>query len=298
MRVLVTGGAGFIGSNLALTLQEQGHDVTVLDDFLVGTRNNLQGFEGTVINGDVRTFDWATIKADVIFNQAAITDTTVKDEQLMFSTNVEALKRLLDHCSERDVQLVYASSAAVYGNIPGPQRESDAGQPNNLYGISKWKGDLLAQTYFDRVTVTGLRYFNVFGPREAVKGNMASMIYQLYRQMAAGRRPRIFKWGEQKRDHIYVKDAVSANLAAWKARRSCIVNVGTGQATTFNTIVAELNNALGTSLEPDYFDNPYASAYQDFTQADLTNAKKLIAYEPRWTFGDGVQDYVRFLQKA
>lgn len=296
MRALVTGGAGFIGSNLALALQKQGHEVVVLDNFLNSSFRNLEGFEGEVIAEDITKADFSKFNADIIFHQAAITDTTVKDHNLMMSVNVSALKRIIKHCMHKDIQLVYASSAAVYGNIPGPQKEEDAGKPNNLYGFSKWIGDCVAKKYMDECTITGLRYFNVFGPREACKGKMASMIYQLYLQMIAGSKPRIFKSGEQKRDHIYVEDVVAANLCAMKAKKSCIVNVGTGLATSFNTIISELNKALGTDLETDYFDNPYTGSYQDFTQADLALAAKSIGYKPSWKFSDAVKGYAEFLK--
>ncbi len=294
MKALVTGGAGFIGSNLVLALQEKGHEVVAMDNNL-NNNPNLAGFEGEAISANILDFDYASLRPDIIFHQAAITDTTVKDKELMMSVNVGALKRVLDYCIANNIQLIYASSAAVYGNIPGPQAEAQAGRPNNLYGISKWDGDRLAMKYLEKGTITGLRYFNVFGPREAHKGKMASMIYQLYLQMKQNKRPRIFRDGEQKRDHIYVKDVIAANLDALKAQKSCIVNVGTGIATTFNTIIRELNTCIGTELKPDYFENPYTGSYQDFTQADLTLAKKCIGYVPAWRFAEGVKDYVEFL---
>jgi ADP-L-glycero-D-manno-heptose 6-epimerase len=140
--------------------------------------------------------------------------------------------------------------------------------------------------------VAGLRYFNVFGPREYFKGSAASMIYQLAQQMLAGKRPRIFKWGEQRRDFIYVKDVVEATLRAREARRNTVVNVGTGQSTSFNEVIEALNEGLGTNLQPDYFDNPY-DFYQNFTQADMTRAKREIGFEAKYSTREGILDYVR-----
>jgi len=119
------------------------------------------------------------------------------------------------------------------------------------------------------------------------------MIWQLANQMKDYQRPRIFKWGEQKRDQVYVKDVVQANLLALKAKRNAIVNIGSGQATTFNEIIRVLNKVLGTELEPEYIDNPYVGFYQDYTQADLTLAQKIIGYLPQWGFEEAVKDYMK-----
>src|SRR2546430_5392618 len=126
--------------------------------------------------------------------------------------------------------------------------------------------------------IIGLRYFNVYGPREAHKGMPASMVYHLAQQMKTGERPRIFKHGEQKRDFVYVKDAVEGSIRALNAQTSGIYNLGTGEARSFNELVDVLNKCLGTSFQPDYIDNPHAH-YQNFTQADLTNARSALGYK-------------------
>jgi len=141
------------------------------------------------------------------------------------------------------------------------------------------------------VHVVGLRYFNVFGPREDYKGSATSMVTKLANQIRSGRRPRIFRDGEQRRDFVYVKDAVRANLLALEGKESGIVNVGTGKATTFNAVIRILNQALGASSEPDYFDNPYPF-YQNETEADLTLARTLIGYQPGFDTEKGIQDYL------
>jgi ADP-L-glycero-D-manno-heptose 6-epimerase len=297
MKCLVTGGAGFIGSNLAIALQKK-HDVTILDNFSSGHRNNLDGFEGEVIENDIRKFDWTEAGADIIFHQAALTGvvnprdgSAVMEEDIM-AVDLEASKKIFEHCKKRKIPFIYASSAATYGMAPAPTKESDAGKPTNAYGRAKWLFEQFTSGQRHENLVIGLRYFNVFGPRERYKGKLASMIFQLMQQMSGGQRPKIFKHGEQKRDQIYVKDAVRATLLAMDAKESCIVNVGSGEAITFNRIVAALNDALGTKLEPEYIDNPYASFYQTHTQADLTLAKEKIGFEPQWKFEDAVKNYV------
>ncbi len=291
---MVTGGAGFIGSNLALTLEENGAKVVVIDDFSCGNFQNLKNFTGELIAQDINEVNWEKLGAiDVIFHQAALTDTTVSDQKRMMYNNVEGFRKIIEFTVRKQIKLVYASSAAVYGNEPAPQREAGSLNPLNVYGYSKLIGDRIAEQFAkkSKSIIVGLRYFNVFGTGEAHKRNYASMIYQLAQQMRSGKRPRIFHDGEQSRDHIYVKDVVEANLKAAQAKKSGIVNLGTGKATTFNRIIEILNDVLGTSLAPDYFDNPY-SFYQNKTQADVSGLKKLTGFETQYSIEKGIKDYL------
>ena len=293
MKILVTGGAGFVGSNLCIALQDE-HEVTVLDNLSSADNKNLEGFDGNIINGDIR--DSGTIakisQPDIIFHQAAITDTTITDKGTVFSVNVEGFKTVLDYATAKGIDLVYASSAGVYGNGPVPMKE-DQNAPLNVYGLSKLAMDNLAKMHWnDGIKIIGLRYFNVFGPRERYKKKAASMIYQLALRMVAGKRPKIFKYGEQMRDHIYVKDVVEANLKAMKAKQNCIVNVGTGKATSFNELIGILNEVLGKDMEPEYIDNPYQDGYQNNTKAWTENAEKLLGFKAKYSVEKGVQEYL------
>ncbi len=295
MKVLVTGGAGFIGSNLALALEADGAEVIVLDNYLTGNNANLKGFKGERARGDAADFSLLKFgKLDAIFHQAAMTDTTEMDERKMFHANVDSHANVLRYAAKMGAQVVYASSAAVYGKGPSPMRESQELEPANVYGVSKTKMDELTGSFLKdqpNVHVVGLRYFNVFGPREESKGSATSMVTQLADQIRSGKRPRIFKYGEQKRDFVYVKDAIRANLLALESSKSGIVNIGTGKATTFNEVIRILNQVFNASFEPDYFDNPY-SFYQSETEADLTLAQKLIGYQPQFTTEEGIRDYL------
>ena len=296
--ILITGGAGFIGSNLAFELQNRYPKavITVIDDFRVGHFKNLIGFKGDVMAYDVADSSWFPIlqrkPIDVIFHMASITDTTVHDQKKMIYDNVEGFRLILDLATAKTAKMVYASSAAVYGSQAEQMKEEDGGIPNNVYGFSKWALENLAREYAGRIKPVGLRFFNVFGPREYYKGAAASMTYQLYLQMKSGKRPRIFKSGEQKRDFIYVKDVVDGIILAANAKESTVLNIGTGKATSFNEVVSALNEALRTKLEPDYFDNPY-DFYQDFTQADISHTKAAIGFEPRYSTREGILDYVK-----
>ncbi|GAI10155.1 unnamed protein product, partial [marine sediment metagenome] len=228
---------------------------------------------------------------NVIFHQAAITDTTVSDEKKMMEVNVGGFKRVLDFALKERATLVYASSAGVYGSGSCPMKEDQKPSPQNAYARSKLLMDEIAIKYRDKIKIVGLRYFNVYGPREGYKKKAASMIYQLACQMKANKNPRIFKYGEQSRDFIYVKDVVDATIRAMKAKENGVVNVGTGVATTFNRVIKILNEVLGTSYEPEYFDNPY-SFYQDETRADIKRAEELLGFKARYSIEEGIKDYL------
>ncbi|MDD5218186.1 MAG: ADP-glyceromanno-heptose 6-epimerase [Candidatus Omnitrophica bacterium] len=296
--ILVTGGAGFIGSNLTLELQNRYPDASlmVLDDFRATCFKNLLGFRGDVLAYSVADKSWMEAlknrPVDNVFHLASITDTTVLDEKKMMFDNVEGFRNILEFALQKKADVVYASSAAVYGSQDTPMKEEDGGRPNNIYGFSKWVMENLAKTYEGKLKVVGLRYFNVFGPREFFKDKAASMTYQLYRQMVAGNRPRIFKYGEQKRDFIYVKDIVEATIRAREAKKNTVLNVGTGRATSFNEVIDAINEALGTHHKPDYFDNPF-DFYQNFTQADMSHHEKMTGFKCRYSTREGIIDYVR-----
>ena len=301
--ILVTGGAGFIGSNLVLTLQQRMPDarLTVIDDFRSGDFKNLAGYKGDFVAQNLAALDWkkqfGDEKFDAIFHLASITDTTDHDQFRQTHDNVESFRRLLNFARPNKTRVIYASSGSIYGAATGPLVETNGAAPANIYAFSKAIMDNLATRAANDVSgwiIVGLRYFNVYGPREAHKGMPASMILQLSRQMKAGQRPRIFKHGEQQRDFVYVKDIVAGSISALEAKQSGIYNLGTGQARSFNELVDVLNRSLGTDLKPDYIDNPHAH-YQNFTQADLTRVRDNLGYEPRYPLETGVADYMKWL---
>ncbi len=300
-KYLVTGGAGFIGSNIAKTLEAQGHEVTVLDDFSKnGHFKNLIGFKGDVITADLFEYMPTGMYFDAIFHEAAITDTTVMDQKAMMEQNVEAFKNLLAFAADNEIKkVIYASSAATYGNGPVPNVETQPTHPENVYGFSKAIMDNVARQFADDnndMKIIGLRYFNVYGPGEYFKGKMASMVYQLYNQMKAGKRPRVFKHGEQMRDFVYVKDIVKINLCALNnGKETGVYNAATGIPRDYNDIIKCLNKELGTNLEPEYIDNPYPF-FQLKTQADITKSKEKLGYEPDYSLEAGIADYVSILE--
>src|SRR5438094_4856350 len=301
--LIITGGAGFIGSNLTLALQEKLPDarLTVIDDFRSGNFKNLEGYRGDLVAQNLATLDWqerfGDERFDAIFHLASITDTTNHDQFEQVHDNVESFRRLLNFARPTTTRIIYASSASTYGAVTEASTESNGAAPANVYSFSKVIMDNIAGRAAAESPdwiIIGLRYFNVYGPREAHKAVPASMLYHVAQQLNAGQRPRIFKHGEQKRDFVYVKDAVDGSIRALDAHTSGIYNLGTGEARSFNELVDVLNKCLGTSFQPDYIDNPHAH-YQNFTQADLTNARSALGYKPRFALEDGVRDYMQWL---
>jgi ADP-L-glycero-D-manno-heptose 6-epimerase len=295
VRILISGGAGFIGSNLTRHLNGS-HEVVAVDDFSSAHWINLKEFRGDMMTLDIAG-DITRLRAiepcEVIFHQASITDTTVTDQRKMTHNNVEGFRNILNLARTWNSQVVWASSASIYGQGPAPMKESAPAQPLNVYAYSKLAMEHLADHYRQKLKspVVGLRYFNVYGPGEDHKGKFASMIHQLAKQMRAGKRPRIFTAGQQRRDFVHVDDCVQANIKALQTKRGGIFNVGCGAAYTFNQVVAELNRVLKTNLEPDYFDNPYGFT-QDWTEADLTESRRALGYEPQYDLAKGLDAYL------
>ena len=321
MNILITGGAGFIGSNLALALQKQGHNLTIIDNLSSGDLENLKEYNGNLIRGDVSKKElFNELKKeryDVIFHQASITDTTYSDDEKMIFVNVQGFKNVLNFAHDCGAKLIYASSAAVYGNGSIPAKEKQKLFPLNAYAVSKFRMDKIAINYkflnsnFDsnsnskfqiknlfkiqnsksRINVIGLRYFNVYGQGEKHKGKSSSMIWQLSQKIRKGEPLRIFKYGEQSRDHIYIKDVVAANIRAMESNVRGIFNVGTGKLTTFNRIIEILNKVFVTASKPDYFDNPY-NFYQNHTQAETSLSSKILNWKSSFSIEDGIKDYL------
>jgi len=299
--VVITGGAGFVGSNLVHEMASRYPEaqLTVVDDFRSGDFKNLEGFKGDVVAGDLASIDlkhyFGGSKVDLVFHLASITDTTDHNQFRQVHDNVESWRKLLNYFEGRKTRLVYASSAATYGIASGLNKVDQEPKPANVYAFSKVQLDNLSRQFArenPEQVVVGLRYFNVYGPREGHKGAASSMILQLAQQMRRGQTPRIFKHGEQLRDFVYVKDIVSCTILAARARASGIFNAGSGVPRTFNDIVTNLNRVLNTGYQPEYIDNPHAH-YQPHTEADLTQTTLKLRYKPKYTLEQGIDDYAK-----
>ena len=319
--ILITGGAGFIGSNLAFYFQEQHPDakVVVLDSFRSGEKlsngnlksfghfKNLIGFRGEVISGDINDkillakLD-ADYSFDYIFHEAAISDTTALEQDLMVKTNLNAYKDLLDMALRHNANMIYASSGATYGDAPSPQTVG-VEAPQNVYGFSKLMMDHLSRDTMKSasISIVGLRYFNVYGPREYFKDKTSSMVIQFGHQLLKGKNPKLFEDSDKiLRDFIYIEDIIQANILAMQPKKSGIYNVGTGNARSFQDMVDILQKELGTSFECEYMPNPYIGSYQFYTEANITGVGKDgsmstqegLGYAPRFSFEEGIKLYI------
>src|SRR5882757_1414160 len=299
--IIVTGGAGFIGSNLVEALNAKGVIEILVVDRSADSRNlaNLRLSDFMQPDEFRRAIERNALAAriEAIFHQGACADTTCDDRAYMMDNNFTFSKEILHFALARRIPLVYASSAAVYGGstafAPAPENE----RPLNLYGVSKLAFDnhvrgLIANS---QSVVAGLRYFNVYGPRESHKGKMASMVYQLYRQLKTSGRARLFTGtdgyadGEQRRDFVFVGDVVRVNLALAEGARSGIFNVGTGWPRSFNEIAGTIVDRIGAgAIEYVPFPENLAGRYQSFTQADLSGLRDAGYAEKFSSLEDGI----------
>ncbi|KLE02094.1 ADP-glyceromanno-heptose 6-epimerase [Aliarcobacter butzleri] len=311
--ILITGGAGFIGSNLAFYFQNNypKSKIVVLDSFRSGETfsngnlksfghfKNLLGFKGIVISGDIN--DKSVLKSleknykfDYIFHQAAISDTTVQEQDLMIKTNVNAYEDLLKIAIKHKANMIYASSAATYGD--SDRFEVGYEQPNNAYGFSKVMMDNVTYDYLKKdldISIVGLKYFNVYGPREFFKNKTASMVVQFGHQILKGLTPKLFEGSDKiLRDFIYIEDIIQANIKACTPKKSGVYNVGTGNARSFEDIVNILQKELQINNGKEYIPNPYVGSYQFFTQANIETTTKYLGYEPKFSLEDGIKAYI------
>ena len=304
---ILTGGAGFIGSNLLRALNERGGDVMVVDRLGENFRNLTdQRFADYMAPEEFLEAIAAQALPDrieAIFHQGACVDTTLTDGRYMMENNFRFSKQILGLALARKIPLVYASSAAVYGGARAFAEQPENERPLNLYGLSKLAFDMhvrsrLAGSEASESTVVGLRYFNVYGPREAHKGKMASMPYQLYRQLKTDGRARLFTGtdgfadGEQRRDFVSVEDVVRVNLffADGKPRRG-IFNVGTGVSRSFNDVARTLIGLMGRgAIEYVPFPAALAGKYQSFTEAKLNALRAAGADHQFKRLEDGLAD--------
>ena len=233
-------------------------------------------------------------KIDILFHQAAIVDTTLMDRNEMINVNLNASKFLFEqaikHCCKH---IVYASSTATYGNEPAPYKEGIIKQiPLNLYGESKKLLDEFATQFAKNhsdVVIVGLRYCNVYGTYDKHKGKMRCYLSQIAEQMYT-KNPKIFRDGGQKRDYIYIKDVILANLLASKSKESCIVNCGSGKSVSFNELINILNKVLNLKRTAGYIDNPYGDKYQNYTECDMSLAKEKIGFIPEYSIEEGIKE--------
>jgi ADP-L-glycero-D-manno-heptose 6-epimerase len=314
--IIVTGGAGFIGSNIVTALNDRGReDVLVVDNLKDGTKFlNLVDCEILDYLGKDEFIDKIRSGAgfgepvDAIFHEGACSATTEWDGHYMMNNNYEYSKSLLHYCLENKAAYLYASSASVYGGGSVFSESRDHESPLNVYGYSKFLFDQYVRRILPSAScqIAGFRYFNVYGPREQHKGSMASVAYHLSQQLDAGDNPRLFAGcdgygdGEQSRDFIYIGDVVDVNL--WfldNPDKSGIVNLGTGRSQSFRDVATAVVGWYGRGeIEYIPFPDHLRGRYQSFTQADITLLRELGYDKPFRSVEEGVPLYMEWLKQG
>jgi UDP-glucose 4-epimerase len=298
-RYLITGGAGFIGSNLAEALVKSGHPVRILDNFATGARANLAAVAGTVelLEGDLRDpaiVERAVQGIEVVFHQGALPSVarSLEDPATTHAVNATGTLTLLLAARRAGIRrVVYASSSSVYGDSPTlPKREDMPTQPKSPYAVSKLAGEQYCQVFAAALGLetVSLRYFNIFGPRQDPASPYAAVIPKFLAVMRRGGRPVIFGDGKQSRDFTYVENAVRANVLAADAPGASgeVINVACGARVTLLELVEHLNRLLGKRLEPAFA--PSRPGDVRHSQADLTRAAALLGYRPTLDFPEGL----------
>jgi UDP-glucose 4-epimerase len=306
LKALVTGGGGFIGSNVVRALLARGDEVSVLDNFSTGSRGNLAGLEHDVqlVEGDLRSYErvHAAIRGvEVVFHEGALPSVprSVQDPLTTTAVNVEGTLNVLLAARDEGVRrIVNASSSSVYGNTGTlPRVETQAPDPISPYAVAKLAAERFC-TSFSRVygmEIVSLRYFNVFGPRQDPTSQYAAVVPRFIRAVADGEPVTIYGDGEQSRDFTFVDNVVSANLLAADAPGvgGEILNVATGESVTVNALADAIGALLDRSVEKAY--EPARKADVVASWADLGAAERLLGYRPQVEFADGLRRTTDYL---
>lgn len=290
MKALVTGGAGFIGSNLVEAIVDK-YEVTVLDNFHTGSMSNLELVRKDikVIKGSCNDCLALNLSPDIIYHLGIASSSPMyKSNPLLVGEAINGMIAVMELAKRSGTRkVVFASSSSLYNGLPTPNREDAAIQVTDYYTEARLAVERVAELYrrLYNIDYAALRFFSVYGPHEEAKGSYANMITQFLRTMKAGKAPLIYGDGTQTRDFTFVHDVTEAMImAAW--RGTGVFNLGTGKSYSFNYVVDLLNRKLGTNLKPEYKENPIRN-YVMHTQAD-TAKMKALGFEAKYSLDSGI----------
>lgn len=308
MRTLVTGGAGFIGSNLVRALLEQGHFVRVLDNFSTGSRLNLTELANDIelLEGDVRSYEraaTATREVDVVFHQAALPSVprSIQDPLTVNGTNVDGTLNVLLSARDAGVRrVVFASSSSIYGANPAlPKREDMRPMPISPYAVSKLAAEQYCRAFSTayELETACLRYFNIFGPLQDPTSFYAAVIPKFVLAALEGRRPTIFGDGTHSRDFTFVANAVSANLkAATGPNDAGIYNVACGERISLNELLEAMSSYMDVAVEPEYA--PARPGDVPHSLADISLAESEFGYTPSISWREGLEQTIDWYSRS
>jgi len=305
-RIIVTGGAGFIGSHLAEELVRRGYQVTILDDLSTGKVENIKPL---MTNSDVRFIKGSVTdlpllqkllqNVDYVFHLAAIPSVSQSIENPLASHNVSvtgALNMLLAAKENKVKKVIYASSSSVYGDTPAlPKREDMLPNPQSPYAVTKLAGEYYCQVFHQiyGLPTISLRYFNVYGPRQDPNLDYATVIPIFIKRLSEGRPPIIFGDGEQTRDFTFIKDAIEATIIAAKSNATGIFNIGTSRRITINELAGLIARLLGKGIKLIHREARPGDIRHSL--ADISRAGT-FGYKPKWSLEEGLKETIQRFQ--
>ncbi len=307
MKYVITGGAGFIGSNIVEELVSQGQEVVVIDNFSTGKKENLREFEKNIriVEGSISDIELLKKEfqgADFVLHQAAIPSVprSVKDPLSSNNANITGTLNVLIAARDCGVKkVVAASSSSVYGESEKlPKTEDMPTHAISPYGLTKLAGEEYMRLFFELygLNYCALRYFNVFGPKQDPKSDYAAVIPLFIRKILSNEQPGIFGDGEQTRDFTFVKNVVEANLLAAKSSSVGVFNIACGERISVNRLVQGINSILGKSIKPKYLEERKGDIKH--SMAGIEKARKMLGFNPKVSFTDGLNATVDWYMNA
>ncbi len=298
MRVLVTGGAGFIGSNLVEDLLASGMDVVVLDNFSTGSRENLVGLSRKleVVEGSCLDLPNLDLNPDGIYHLGVPSSSPMyKRDPRLVGEAINGMIAVLELAKKTGSRVVYASTSSLYSGQTPPHREDMEVLVTDYYTEARFAMERMAELYrkLFGVRAVGMRFFSVYGPHEAAKRQYANIVTQFLWEMTAGRAPVIYGDGSQTRDFVYVKDVVSALRLAMASDCTGALNVGTGKSYSFNAVAEILAGEMGHDIRAEHVDNPIKNYVQD-TLADTKKAEEVLGFRARYTLEEGIREIIDY----
>lgn len=297
MSTLVTGGAGFIGSNLVEELLTAGEEVVVLDNMHTGSPGNLEGLKGDllVIRASCNDLPGMDLHPEKIYHLGIPSSSPMyKKNPYLAGEALNGFTAVFELARRSGARVVYASSSSLYNGLLPPHHEDMPIRVADYYTEARLAMERMAELYkvlFD-VSSTGLRFFSVYGPKEEAKKQYANMVTQFMWEMRDGKIPLIFGDGSQTRDFTYVKDIVRALQLAMKSDYQGILNAGTGKAYSFNGVIEILNEIMGFAVKPQHVENPIKN-YVQHTLSDTAKAEKVLGFKAKYSLEEGVKELIQ-----
>ena len=292
-RVIVTGGAGFIGTNLVARLVSE-NEVLVIDNLHTGTNDNLKEFESDnlkVLNSDVKDINKVDFEADVVFHLGFYSASPMyRQNPQLVSEVISGMTSVLEYAKERGSNVVFSSTSSIYNGVEPPHREDIIPGVTDFYTEGRIESERLSELYnrLFGVNVSAMRFFSVYGYHEKAKGGFANLASQFLWDMKGGKSPVIYGDGEQRRDFIFSTDVVDCLLKASEHKGFDVFNVGSGKNYSLNQLVDKLNKLLGTSIKPEYIEMPVKNYVME-TLADTSKAEKLLGFKAQIDLDKGLK---------